>query len=82
MNYYLNYAREHWTHADEKPPVGLILSAATDAPVVKYAMEGLKNKVLAAEYRMSLPSEQELQREIEKTRSAFEQRRAIVVASR
>lgn len=25
MNLYLNYAREHWTHADENPPVGLIL---------------------------------------------------------
>ena len=25
MNFYLNYAREHWTRPDENPPVGLIL---------------------------------------------------------
>ena len=25
MNHYLNYAREHWTHAHENPPVGVIL---------------------------------------------------------
>ena len=25
MHMYLNYAREHWTHPDENPPVGLIL---------------------------------------------------------
>ena len=24
MHMYLNYAREHWTHEDENPPVGLI----------------------------------------------------------
>src|ERR1700723_2727363 len=27
VHLYLNYAREHWTHADENPPVGLILCA-------------------------------------------------------
>ncbi len=77
MNLYLNYAREHWTHKDENPPVGLILSAGTSAPVVKYAMEGLTNTMLAKRYRLSLPSEQDLQQEIEKTRTAFERRRAV-----
>lgn len=28
MHMYLNYAREHWTHPEENPPVGLILCAA------------------------------------------------------
>ena len=46
----MNYAREHWTHADENPPVGLILCAEKDGAVAKYALEGLPNKVLASEY--------------------------------
>lgn len=75
MNMYLNYARAHWTHEGENPPVGLILSADTSQPVVQYAMEGLTNKMLAAKYRTSLPAEEDLQREIERTRKAFEQRR-------
>lgn len=53
MHLYLNYAREHWTH-DESPPVGLILCAKKDAMVAKYALEGLPNKVIAAQYRMAL----------------------------
>lgn len=31
MNLYLNYAREHWMHAHENPPIGLILCSEKDA---------------------------------------------------
>ena len=58
MHLYLNYAREHWTHPDENPPVGLILCTEHRAGVARYALEGLTNKILAAEYRMTLPSEE------------------------
>ena len=51
MHLYLNYAREHWTHKEENPPVGLILCAQKDSAVAKYALEGLRNKVLASEYK-------------------------------
>ena len=68
MHLYLNYAREHWTLAGENPPVGLILCAEKDSAVAKYALEGLPNNVLAAEYRMALPKERALVEEIEKTR--------------
>jgi len=36
MHMYLNYAREHWTHEGENPPVGLILCAQKDKAVAKY----------------------------------------------
>lgn len=75
MHLYLNYAREHWTHADENPPVGIILCAENDHAVAKYALEGLANKVLAAEYRTTLPKEEELVAELERTRRALERRR-------
>ncbi|MCE8424768.1 MAG: DUF1016 family protein [Candidatus Methanoperedens sp.] len=42
MHLYLNYARENWTHKDEKPPVGLILCAEKDAAVARYALEAAK----------------------------------------
>ncbi len=71
MHMYLNYAREHWTHADENPPVGLILCAAKDHALAHYALEGLPNKVLATEYKMTLPDEKTLVAEIDKTRQAL-----------
>jgi hypothetical protein len=72
MHLYLNYAHEHWMLADENPPVGLILCAKRDSEVARYALEGLPNKVLAAEYRTTLPKERLLAAEIKKTRTQLE----------
>jgi predicted nuclease of restriction endonuclease-like (RecB) superfamily len=74
MHLYLNYAREHWTHPDENPPVGLILCTQKDAAVAHYALEGLPNKVLAAEYRTNLPDEETLAAELDRTRKMLENR--------
>ncbi len=77
MHLYLNYAREHWTHPGENPPAGLILCAQKDHAVAKYALEGLPNKVLAAEYKTVLPDEKTLAEEIERSRKMLERRGAI-----
>ena len=76
MHMYLNYAREHWTHPGENPPVGLILCTGKSHALAHYALEGLPNKVLAAEYKTALPDEKSLVAEIDKTRKALEARRA------
>jgi predicted nuclease of restriction endonuclease-like (RecB) superfamily len=75
MHLYLNYAREHWTHEGENPPVGLILCSEPDDALTKYALEGLPNKVLAREYKLALPQEADLASEIERTRKHIEKRR-------
>ena len=75
MHLYLNYAREHWTHEGENPPVGLILCAEKDESVAKYALENLGSKVLAREYQMLLPNEKLLADELEKTRLQLASRR-------
>lgn len=78
MHLYLNYAREHWVHDGENPPVGLILCARKDEAVARYALEGLPNKVLASEYRTVLPDEKELAAEIERTQALLEMRSFLV----
>ena len=69
MHLYLNYAREHWTHEHENPPVGLILCSQKDEAVAHYALDGLPNKVLAAQYKMALPDEQVLIAELKRTQN-------------
>ena len=76
MHLYLNYAREHWVHDGENPPVGLILCARKDEAVARYALEGLPNKVLASEYWTVLPDEKELAAEIKRTQALLEKRKA------
>lgn len=77
MHLYLNYAKENWTNKNENPPIGLILCAEKDYAVAKYALEGLPNKVLASEYRLVLPDEKLLAKEVEQTRKLLEERKLI-----
>ena len=75
MHMYLNYAREHWMKAGENPPVGLILCAEKGAAEAHYALDGLPNKVLAAEYQTVLPEEGVIAAELERSREELERRR-------
>ena len=74
MNLYLNYAQEHWTHEEENPPVGLILCSQKDAAVARYALGGLTNNVMPAEYRTTLPDAELLAAEIDRTRQEIKLR--------
>ena len=76
MHVYLNYAAEHWTNKDENPPVGLILCAENDQALAQYALDGLPNQVMAAEYKLALPDEAVLVAELEKTQRQFGRRSA------
>lgn len=72
MHLYLNYAREHWTRDGENPPVGLILCSSAGENLVRYSLDNLPNKVLAREYRLALPSEELLAKELQQARRAVE----------
>jgi predicted nuclease of restriction endonuclease-like (RecB) superfamily len=75
MHLYLNDAREHWMVKGENPPVGLILCAEKDHAVAHYALEGLPNKVMAAEYRTALPDEETLAEQVRQAQVALASRR-------
>jgi predicted nuclease of restriction endonuclease-like (RecB) superfamily len=75
MHMYLNYALEHWTKPGENPPVGLVLCTSKGHTEAHYALEGLPNKVMAAEYQTVLPDAKLLEAEIDKTRRELEARR-------
>ena len=77
MHMYLNYAREHWMKPGENPPVGLVLCTEKGTAEAHYALDGLPNKVLAAQYQTVLPDEQILADELTKTRMALEARKQL-----
>lgn len=52
--------------------VGLILCARKDEAVAHYALDGLSNKVMAAEYRTALPKEDELAAEITRVQTILQ----------
>jgi predicted nuclease of restriction endonuclease-like (RecB) superfamily len=74
MHLYLNYAREHWMKPGENPPIGLILCSAKGEAEVRYALDNLPGKILAAEYRTLLPDETLLVEQLERSRQIIESR--------
>lgn len=74
MHLYCNYAKANWTLPDENPPVGLILCADKGHALARYALDGLPNKIMAANYKTVLPDTAVLQQELEKTRLMLESR--------
>ena len=81
MHFYLNYAQQHWVREGENPPVGLILCSEKNEALARYALEGLSNTVMAAEYRINLPDEQLLAAELDRTRQAMELRGSIALGT-
>ena len=77
MHMYCNYAKENWTLDGENPPVGLILCADKGHALARYALDGLPNKIMAANYKTVLPDAALLQRELEKTRLMLELGRKV-----
>ncbi len=77
MHLYLNYAHEHWVREGENPPVGLILCSEKDEALAHYALDGLPNNVMAGEYRVTLPDEELLATELDRTRQAMDLRGSI-----
>lgn len=75
MHMYCNYAKEHWTLPDENPPVGLILCADKGHALARYALTGLPNKIMAANYQTLLPQTELLQKELARARRLIESRR-------
>lgn len=64
MNFYLNYYKENETTPDENQPIGLILCAKKDEVFAKYVLGNLNNKVFASKYKLALPSEKEIDRQL------------------
>lgn len=76
MHLYLNYAKANWMREGENPPVGLILCSQKGSAEAHYALEGLSNKVLAAEYQTVLPSEEVIAEELAHATRLLEERKA------
>ncbi|MDE6090061.1 MAG: PDDEXK nuclease domain-containing protein [Duncaniella sp.] len=72
MQLYVNYFNREVCTADDNPTVGIILCAEKNDTVIEYTL-GNRNDigVFASKYKLILPTEEELKREIEQTKENF-----------
>ena len=58
-------------------PLDWYSASEKDEALARYALDGLPNNVMAAEYRITLPNEELLAAEIDRTRQVIESRGSI-----
>jgi len=65
MQMYVNYYTRELRNEGDNPPIGIILCADKSESIVKYTFpEGGNSQIFASKYKLYLPTEEELAREI------------------
>jgi len=64
LNVYLEYYKDKVMKEGDNPPIGILLCTASKPQMVQYALAD-KNNMLITQYKLQLPSEEELQKFIE-----------------
>jgi predicted nuclease of restriction endonuclease-like (RecB) superfamily len=74
LQMYVNYYDRVEKVAHEKPTIGILLCADKNNAVVKYSLPENNNSILASQYQLYLPSEEQLLKEIRKEIEIIEQK--------
>jgi predicted nuclease of restriction endonuclease-like (RecB) superfamily len=77
MDMYVRMFDEQQRGAGDGPTVGIILCAAKDASIVRYSVLHGNEKLFATRYKLVLPTEEELRRELVREQRVLEERAGI-----
>lgn len=78
MDMYVRYFEDKIKQESDNPTIGLILCTKKDNTVVKYSLLNESKQIFASKYMTYLPTEEELQKEIERERTQIEQEKALL----
>ena len=72
MDMYVRMYDDLRRNVDDNPTVGILLCGSKDQSVVRYSVLNESKQLFASKYRLVLPSEEELRREIERERAEID----------
>jgi predicted nuclease of restriction endonuclease-like (RecB) superfamily len=75
LQMYVNYYDRTQKLPDENPTIGILLAADKNDAVVKFSLPESNSTILASQYKLYLPSEEDLKKELFKEISEFEERK-------
>ena len=73
MDSYIRMFDALYKSDDDNPTIGIILCSQKNEAIVKYSVLNDEKQIFASKYRLTLPSAEELQREIEEERRRIEE---------
>ena len=76
MDSYIRMFDAMYKNSDDNPTIGIILCSQKNEAIVKYSVLSEAKQVFASKYQLTLPTVEELQREIEDERRKIEEQEA------
>lgn len=76
MQMYVHYYERELMNEGDNPPIGIVLCADKSESVVKYTLPENETQIFASKYKLYLPSEEELLRELNQEYQALESGKA------
>ena len=77
MDFYVRYFEQEEKAPGDGPVIGLILCSDKNEAMVRYTLLDESNTIFASKYKLYLPTEEELQREIGAARAMLEMERSL-----
>jgi len=74
LDFYVRLFNDKIRQADDNPTIGIILCTGKDESIAKYSVLADNENLFASKYKLYLPTEEELQAELQREREAIERR--------
>ncbi len=77
LDFYVRYFEKEMKREGDNPTIGLILCSDKNETMVKYTLLAENKNIFASKYKLYLPSEEELKKELAKERGRIEQEKRL-----
>lgn len=77
MQMYVNYYQREMMSEGENPPIGIVLCADKSDAVVRYTLPEGNKRIFASRYKLYLPSEDELKKELLREKQEIEMQKRL-----
>ncbi len=77
LDFYVRYFEKEMKRGGDNPTIGLILCSDKNETMVKYTLLSKNKNIFASKYKLYLPSEEELKKELAKERGRIEQEKRL-----
>lgn len=76
MQMYVHYYERELMNEGDNPPIGIVLCASKSDAIVKYTLPENETQIFASKYKLYLPTEEELRKELSQEYNALESGKA------
>jgi hypothetical protein len=77
MDFYIRLFEDKFKQPDDNTTIGIILCSDKDENIVRYSVLSDKENLFASKYKLYLPTEEELKRELERERELIELQKRV-----